>query len=150
MLYVVLILLSVVICFWVSIRIRAKREERIHRLETLIHIQPLVEAALDELISFYSYSHFITESERIALNEKYTDLFKEVSSIISCKELEESPHKESILRFYNAMSDSQGHKKANNDHFIENQLIVCSRYFDTVLSYPLDGQQRESVLSQED
>ena len=150
MLYVVLILLSVVICFWVSIRIRAKREERIHRLETLIHIQPLVEAALDELISFYSYSHFITESERIALNEKYTDLFKEVSSIISCKELEESPHKESILRFYNAMSDSQGHKKANNDHFIENQLIVCSRYFDTVLSYPLDGQQRESVLSLED
>ena len=103
-----------------------------------------------EVCTFYSYSHYITESERAALEEKYTALNQDVSAIISCKELEESPQKDSFLRFHKAMSDTKGHKKANNDHFIENQLKGCVQYFDTVLAYPLDQQQREAVVSLED
>ena len=48
------------------------------------------------------------------------------------------------------MSDTPAHKRTNNTHFIENQLSRCSQYFDTVLAYPLDAQQREAIVSLED
>lgn len=134
------------------IRAYSKKKDRLHKehIESIARILPLVETAFSDLRLFYNYNHFITESERIVLDEKYSDLFKQVSAILCFKELDESPHKESILRFHKAMTDSQSHKKTNNEHFIENQLKSCSQYFDTVLSYPLDQQQREAVISLED
>ena len=48
------------------------------------------------------------------------------------------------------MSDTSSHKKVNNERFIDNQLNRCAQYFDTVLAYPLDQQQREAIVSLED
>ena len=152
MLYVLIILLILTLFLGVWIPARKKKREKKHRerLETISKLTPDIEAALAEVCTFYSYSHYITESERAALDEKYTALNHDVSAIISCKELEESPKKDSFLRFHKAMSDTKGHKMANNEHFIENQLKGCAQYFDTVLAYPLDQQQREAVVSLED
>lgn len=152
MLYALIILLIVAVILWVMIPVRKKHREIKHqeRAEAIILMAPNVETALKEICSFYSYGHYITESERLALDEKYAGLYKEVSSILHCKELEESPSKESVLRFHKAMSDTKGHKKANNEHFIKNQLKAYAQYFDTVLAYPLDKQQREAVVSLED
>ena len=152
MLYVLIILLILTLFLGVWIPVRKKQREKKHqeRLETISRLAPDVEAALGEICSFYSYSHYITESERIALDDKYADLNQEVSAIINTKELEEYPQKDSFKRFHKAMSDTKGHKKANNEHFIENQLKGCAQYFDTVLAYPLDQQQREAVVSLED
>ena len=148
MLYVLVILLIASIILWVMIRVGKHRHQE--RLEIIARLTPDVETALAEICSFYSYSHYITESERITLDEKNVSLTREVSRIINCKELEVSPNKESFRRFYNAMSDTKGHKIANNEHFIQGQLKDCAQYFDTVLSYPLDQQQREAVVSLEE
>lgn len=152
MLYALIILLIVAVILWVMIPVRNKHRKEKHRerVEVIACMIPDVEAALADVCSFYSYNHYITESERITLDEKYTDLHKRLKSILNSRELEESPKKEAILRFHKAMSDTQGHKKANNEHFIENQLNGCAQYFDTVLAYPLDQQQREAVVSLED
>ena len=131
-------------------RSRRQEKKRQERVEAIIWMGPEVDAALQEISSFYSYNHYITESERINLLKKYEGLFKEVDSIITSAELEESPRRESIRRFYKAMSDTAGHKKTNNENFINNQLTTYSSYFDTVLKYPLDAQQREAVVSLED
>ena len=48
------------------------------------------------------------------------------------------------------MSDTAVHKTVNNQNFIKNQLSSCAHYFDTVLTYPLDAQQREAIVSLED
>ena len=152
MLYALIILLIVAVILWVMIPVRNKQREKKHqeRVEAIARMVPDVEAALADVCSFYSYNHYITESERTTLDEKYAGLNKEVKSILNSRELEESPKREAILRFHKAMSDTQGHKKANNEHFIENQLKGCAQYFDTVLAYPLDQQQREAVVSLED
>ena len=152
MLYALIILLFIAIILWVMIPVRNKQKAKRHkeRLETIERQLPDVESAFAYISSFYNFNHYITESERLALEEKYAGLYKEVSGIIDSKELEESAHKESFLRFYKAMSDTPGHKKTNNDRFIENQLAACGQYFDTVLAYPLDSQQREAVVSLED
>ncbi len=149
-LFILLLLLALFLGVWIPVRKKQREKKHRERLETISRLAPDVEAALAEVCTFYSYSHYITESERAALEEKYTALNQDVSAIISCKELEESPQKDSFLRFHKAMSDTKGHKKANNDHFIENQLKGCVQYFDTVLAYPLDQQQREAVVSLED
>lgn len=152
MLYVLIILLTVAIILWVMIPVRSKylKKQRQERIEKITRLIPDVDAAFAEISSRFSYSHYITESVRKALVEKYDGLFREIKSIISSKELEESPKKESVQRFYKAMSDTVAHKKANNEHFVQNELSRCSQYFDTVLAYPLDAQQRDAVVSLED
>lgn len=149
-LIILLLLLALFLGVWIPLRKKQREKKHRERLETISSLAPDVDAALADVCTFYSYSHYITESERAALDEKYSALNQDVSAIISCKELEESPQKDSFLRFHKAMSDTKGHKKANNDHFIENQLKGCAQYFDTVLAYPLDQQQREAVVSLED
>lgn len=152
MLYALIILLLVAIALWVMIPVRNKHREKEHqaRVESIITIVPEVDSALTEICSFFSYGHYITESERIYLEEKYAELFKKVSAIINSRELGESAKKERIERFYKAMSDTKEHKKTNNRRFIENQLSSYAHYFDTVLAYPLDLQQREAIVSLED
>lgn len=152
MLYVLIILLLVAIILWVLIPVRSRQKTNKHKemLATIARIKPEIDAAFTEIGSYYTFSHFITESERHFLVEKYEALDNEVKSLLNSKELEESSDKEIFLRFHSAMTDTPAHKKTNNDHFIENELSRCSQYFDTVLPHPLDAQQREAIISLED
>lgn len=152
MLYALIILLIIALILWVMIHVRSMhlKEIRQEKIEIISRIIPDVQSAIAEISSYFSFNHYITESERKYLEEKYAGLVKEVKVIISSKELEESSQKESLRRFYKAMTDTIAHKKANNEHFVQNELSRCSQYFDTVLTYPLDAQQREAVVSLED
>lgn len=152
MLYALIILLIVAVILWMMISVRNKHRDKKHqeKQETIAKMVPDVESALEDICSFYSFSHYITESERLSLVDKYAGLEIEVSAILNSKELDATPQKENILRFHKAMSDTKGHKKANNEHFVKNELSRCSQYFDTILAYPLDAQQREAIVSLED
>ena len=151
MLYLLIILFVAAIIFGVMMSFRTQRTKKHkYRLETIVRLKPTVEIAFDEISSYFNYGHYITESERLMLAEKYDALDREVESVLGSKELEESAEKEAFQRFHTAMTDTRAHKKANNQHFIENELSRCSQYFDTVLAYPLDTQQREAVVSLED
>lgn len=152
MLYALIILLVCAVVLWAAFVIRSYRLKKRHeaRLELIASLKAEVEGAFAEVSSFYSYSHYITESERLELEASYGRLAKKVGFLIGSSELDECPDKETFERFYNAMSDTSGHKKVNNRRFIESQLSTYSDYFDTVLSYPLDAQQREAVVSLED
>lgn len=151
-LYVIIILLITAIILWVMISVRSqqKAKKRQERLDLIPRLKPDLEAAFAEIGSYYCFSHYVTESERLMLAEKYDALDLEVKTLLGTKELEESPDKEVFQRFHKAMTDTRAHKKANNDHFVQNELSRCAQYFDTVLTYPLDVQQREAVVSLED
>ena len=152
MLYVLIILLIVAIILWVMIPVRSKQKAKKHqeRLEAIARIKPDIEVAFAEIGKYYNFIHYITETERLMLAEKYDALDREVKSLLNSKELEESSDKETFQRFHTSMTDTRAHKKANNERFIVNELSRCSQYFDTVLAYPLDAQQREAVVSLED
>ena len=152
MLYVLIILLTVSFILWMLIPYRrnVSVKKKKARLDTIANLAPIVKDAFIDISAYYSYSHFITESERIVLVKKYAYLLEKVSSIIHTKELSESPQSEYFYRLHKALSDSQGYKASNNEHFIDNQLKDCAKYFDTVLTYPLDQQQREAIVSLED
>lgn len=151
MLYVLIILLVTASILLAVYAIRTskqkKHEERLKIIEQRI---PDVAPAFKEISSFYGYNHYITESERIRLDEKYMDLYSEVNKVLGSEELDKHPEKDTIERFHKALSDSKGFKKVNNDEFIKKQLKDYAQYFDTVLPHPLDAQQREAVVSLED
>ena len=128
--------------------LRKKRKREI--LSLLSIIEKDIDAAFAEISSYFKYSHYITESERIYLENKYSVLKTRISKVLGRKELDSSEKKDSIVRFAKAMSDTAGFKKENNKHFIQSQLESCKGYFDTVLANPLDAQQREAVVSLED
>ena len=84
------------------------------------------------------------------LADKYADLEIVVRTILRSQNLPDTPRNQVFHRFATAMSDTVAHKKANTEHFVQNELSRCAQYFDTVLAYPLDAQQREAVVSLED
>lgn len=147
---VILLVVAIILSMMILVRSRQKAQKRQERLETIERLKTDVEAAFAEIGSYYSFGHYITDSERLMLAEKYDALNREVMPLLVTKELEETPDKETFLRFHMAMTDTQSHKKVNNEHFVRNELSRCVQYFDTVLTYPLDAQQREAVVSLED
>ena len=132
----------------ILVSLRKKRERE--RQALLLEIEKDIDEAFAEISSYFKYSHYITDSERKRLVDKYSGLYSKVIRILGSRELAKSEKKDCIERFSKAMSDTEGFKKENNKHFIEGQLEACKEYFDTVLSNPLDAQQREAVVSLED
>lgn len=152
MLYVLIILFFSAVTICVVILVDSRQTEKKHQenLAAIARLKPDVEDAFSEIGKYYNFSHYITETERLMLVEKYDALYQEIKPLIGSKALGECAEKESFQRFYTAMSDTKAHKKANNDHFVLNELSRCAQYFDKVLTYPLDAQQREAVVSLED
>ena len=152
MLYGLIILLIIAIILWMYLILgsRQKARHRQERLDAIIRLTQIVEAAFEEISVYYSYNHYITDSERLMLAGKYDALDIEVKPLLGTKELEESSLRDVFQRFHTAMTDTRAHKKTNNDHFVQNELTRCAQYFDTILAYPLDAQQREAVVSLED
>ena len=151
MLYLIVMLLVIACALLAVYHVRTRKAARHQeRLDIIEHRIPEVEPAFKEISSFFNYGHYITESERLSLDEKFSGLLSEVDKILGTEELDGHPEKDLIERFHKAMSDSAGFKKVNNEEFVKEQLADYSGYFDTVLPYPLDGQQREAVVSLED
>ena len=152
MLYVLIILVVIAFVLWMMIPVRKKHleERRKARLEKIESLSPDIERAFADISFYFNYSHYLTESERKFLVQKYEDLFLDVKDIVSSEELDGTPWLDLFRRFYNAMADTITHKKVNNEQFVKNELARCEKYFDSVLAYPLDAQQREAVVSLED
>ena len=66
MLYVLIIPLIVAIIRWVMIPVRSNylKQQHQERTEKIARLIPDVDAAFSEISSRFSYSHYITESER--------------------------------------------------------------------------------------
>ena len=152
MLWLLLIIPILAIIFWLMLSVlpRIKEKKRQERLALFDRLKPEVEKAFAEIKALYNFNHYITETERVSLLEDYRNLDSEVRPILNSEEIKVFMYKDVFRRFHSAMTDTEEHKKSNNQHFVEKQLSSCSEYFDTVLTYPLDPQQREAVVSLED
>lgn len=150
MLFFFAILLLSVLYGTYRIIVLVKEKRRQKRLEAINTLFPEVEAAFNDIAGSFNYGHYLTESERKYIDAMYSDLKKEVNPLVGSKEMLESEHQECFTRFNNAMSDTKAHKAENNERFKEKQLAMCKEYFDSVMTYPLDEQQRDAIVTLED
>lgn len=149
-LYQLIIAVVVVIAIGAVVFILHRKRVQKERIQRIYRIAPTVNEALDEVCSYFKFGHYITESERLYLSNKYINLTKMLKPLVSSKELSKSPEKENFERLFKALSKSKENKDTNNKEFIERQLEENKEYFDSVLAYPLDQQQREAVVTLED
>ena len=149
LLILLILFLGLVLVYYLYKKARQEKR-RLELLEEINGLFPEVKTAFDNLAGLFNYNHYITESERKFIVIRYSELDKKVRKIIENKERLKINCPELFSRFHNAISDSVKHKAENNERFKEMQLDICKEYFDKVLSYPLDEQQRDAVVTLED
>lgn len=125
-------------------------KKRVQLQKLVDNLASTINNALEDISTKFNYGHYITESERLDICERYSSLYEDIKPIIRSSVFTKLENTEALSRLYKALPDTRGFKKINNDKFIEGQLAKHKEYFDTVLSYPLDPQQRDAIVSLED
>lgn len=93
---------------------------------------------------------YITYREEKQFTEYYTELFHEVNDFLKRLETFHVEPSETIIKFVSDFENLQWFIKSHNDRFIKEELDTYKDFFDHCLKYPLDNQQRRSIVSGED
>lgn len=100
----------------------------------------------------FQADHYIAGSEMDA----YIDKFEPLRSSIELSQNEKSFHyltsaiQSSCKTFLSNLKSFESKRKEHNERFKKSQLSENAEYFDSILSYPLDVQQRDAIVTLED
>ena len=162
-LFICLILGCVAIA-WIVIEIRhaknEKAEKRRIEQQNREELEARIAQVLEEVHSDYqnklSYldeiltgkDHYFAYSEMEKFSEDTKDLYKKMDFLRCNGALEKAG--EDVTRLYESLKNLESIRKRHNREFVENELLEKKEFFDTILEYPLDNQQRESIVKLED
>lgn len=162
------ILLSIAIALFaitlvvVSIRYYAKKKEEQKVAETKekaeleTKIQELIRVAGEMLPDTMEYltsallhaDHYFTDSECKKFEEETKKLFEHLHFLRNNGALQQLG--ENATTFYELRKNLETTRKKHNMDFVSKELEKQKEFFDTVLDYPLDNQQRDSIVKLED
>ncbi len=94
--------------------------------------------------------HIISSSEKEQFIKHYTDIFRTVHSLQRYLEIFHVEPTETITRFSHDFERIHSLVKKHNEKTIQCTLDTHKEFFDHCLQYPLDKQQRRSIVSEED
>ena len=143
-------LVAVALVAMAAFAVVSARKAAERRRTVVKELEAEVPPVLEQMLSLFSYAHYVTESERAEAISQNRALKDKLQSVISSKELDHSPICKDATRLYKALAESERIKEENNSHFIERELRANSDFFEHVMKYPLNGQQRESIVTLED
>ncbi len=95
-------------------------------------------------------SQYIAFREEKQFTEYYTELFHEVKDFLKRLETFHVEPSETIVKFVSDFENLRWFIKSHNDKYINEELDTYKDFFDHCLKYPLDKQQRRSIVSGED
>ena len=108
---------------------------------------------IDNLKSLLESSYnnqIITSTDEETFSELYRPLFKKVYAFTKKLAIFHLEPSESISQFVDDYCSLSELVKNHNKQVINNRLLLYKDFFDHCLPYPLDIQQRRSILSEED
>ena len=94
--------------------------------------------------------HIISSSEEEHFTKYYRECFHEVSSLQKSLEAFHIEPSEIISKFTHDFGNIHSLVKRHNEQIIQSTLDTHKEFFDHCLKYPLDKQQRRSIVSEED
>ena len=94
--------------------------------------------------------HIISSSEEEHFTKYYTGFFHEVNSLLKSLEAFHIEPSETISKFTHDFGNIHSIVKRHNERVIQDTLDTHKDFFDHCLKYPLDKQQRRSIVSEED
>lgn len=92
----------------------------------------------------------ISSSEEEQFTKYYTGFFHEVNSLLKSLEAFHIEPSETISKFTHDFGNIHSIVKRHNERVIQDTLDTHKDFFDHCLKYPLDKQQRRSIVSEED
>ena len=146
------------------IRLKNKSKELSERIATITPYSDIQESRGKELKqsnkSFFidietdlrnSFNgHIISSSEEEQFTKYYTEFFHEVNSLLKSLEAFHIEPSETISKFTRDFGNIHSIVKRHNEQVIQDTLDTHKDFFDHCLKYPLDKQQRRSIVSEED
>lgn len=105
-----------------------------------------IEEALETLFA----ERYMTDSDEKSIMSQFSDIYQEAYALANKLEIfkiEPSYRLEKLLADYGNINNLV---KAHNKKYIKNLLERYGDFFDNCLAYPLDNQQRRSIVSEED
>ena len=128
-------------------RAKAELEARIQEVTQLVKEEfPSKLTYLDEALLFAE--HYFTDSECKKFAEETKVLYEKMDFLNSNEAL--ASMGEDALRLYDSLKKLESVRKDHNKEFVERELELQKEFFDSVLDYPLDNQQRDSIVKLED
>lgn len=123
--------------------------------ETYQYIMLHIESARSSFNRYIADDHYITHSEQEYYRRTYQELYTKASFFYEnaySAELTDVELKERTLiyNFISRFGKLDDTIQKHNANFEQKQLVNHKVFFDTVLAYPLDAQQKHAVLSLED
>ena len=94
--------------------------------------------------------HIISSSEEEQFTKYYIEFFHEVNSLLKSLEAFHIEPSETISKFTHDFGNIHSFVKRHNEQVIQDTLNAHKDFFDHCLKYPLDKQQRRSIVSEED
>lgn len=126
---------------------RQKRHNRICLEADVVNKQ--AEEIISEFYKLTASNHYFTDSELKQFQLNFSDFSNKANPLLT-----ESPNyinKEQVERAKVISNEIETDREQHNKDFVANELQKNCKYFDTVLGqYPLDPQQRESIVKLED
>lgn len=94
--------------------------------------------------------HIMSSSEEEQFTKYYAEFFHEVISLQKSLEIFHIEPPETISKFTQDFRSIHSIAKRHNEQVIQDTLDTNKDFFDHCLKYPLDNQQRRSIVSEED
>ena len=158
------IVISLVVIVTVRIRLKNKSKKLSERIATIIPYRDIQENREKELRqcnkSFFidietdlrsSFNgHIISSSEEEHFTKYYTEYFHEAYSLLKSLEAFHIEPSEAISKITHDFGNIHSIVKRHNEQVIQDTLDTHKDFFDHCLKYPLDKQQRRSIVSEEE
>ena len=103
----IVVIVAVVFAAASAFALVSARKSAERRRQAVKDLETEVPPVLERMLSLFSYSHYVTESERTEAVNKHRALKDKLQSVISSKELEHSPICKDATRLYKALAESE-------------------------------------------
>ena len=109
-----------------------------------------IEEAIEAKRATFDSLHYIAHSESLELEQKAKKATDAANLCIENNLLDYLTHAAECTELHEAIASLEDNRTSHNADFVKSELANCSDFFDHVLAYPLDPQQRDAIVNGED
>ena len=113
------------------------------------HLNEKSYADIEDLIDHNFVDHIITATEKEAFTARFQDCFNEAYSFLEKLNFFHIEPTDNITKLVNDFGAIPKFVRKHNENVIQKRLEENKDFFDHCLNYPLDQQQRRSIISEE-
>lgn len=147
-LYISLIIICIVAFF---ISLKRKKEKQILLKSIIQQVNSEIDDASNQCFKHHlDEKHYLTHSECQQVIQQYKDLHSQLKRLKKEGVLSQVEHFETAAKLLDFFDHIENQRVEHNRQYCENQLVIHKDFFDSALAYPLDAQQRKSIVNLED